>query len=72
MSTGQMSEIIFMLVMPFCFARLGVKKMLMIGMLAWAVRYGLWGFAFGQTGPLLTLQFLLASCCMEFVMTSSL
>jgi nucleoside transporter len=45
MSYGQMSEIFFMLVMPFFFARLGVKKMLAVGMLAWVVRYFL--FAFG-------------------------
>ncbi|MEM6278002.1 MAG: MFS transporter [Verrucomicrobiota bacterium] len=45
MSFGQMSEIFFMLVMPFCFARLGVKWMLAIGMSAWVVRYLL--FAFG-------------------------
>lgn len=54
MSTGQMSEIFFMLIMPFCFARLGVKYMLGIGMLAWVARYGLWGWAFGQEGVLLT------------------
>ena len=45
MSYGQMSEIFFMLVMPFFFARLGVKWMLGVGMLAWVVRYAL--FAFG-------------------------
>lgn len=45
MSFGQMSEIFFMLVMPLFFARMGVKKMLLIGMLAWVVRYGL--FALG-------------------------
>ncbi len=39
MSFGQMSEIIFMLVIPFFFARLGVKWMLGIGMLAWVIRY---------------------------------
>jgi nucleoside transporter len=55
MSTGQMSEIFFMIIMPFCFARLGVKWMLTIGMGAWVLRYGLWGFAFGNEGPLLTL-----------------
>ena len=59
MSTGQMSEILFMLIMPFCFARLGVKWMLICGMAAWVIRYGLWGFAFGQTGPLLTLPIFL-------------
>ncbi len=45
MSYGQMSEIFFMLVMPFFFARLGVKWMLGVGMLAWVARYAL--FAFG-------------------------
>ncbi|MEM6504421.1 MAG: MFS transporter [Planctomycetota bacterium] len=42
MSFGQMSEIIFMLIMPLAFAKLGVKKMLTIGMAAWVARYGLW------------------------------
>ncbi len=45
MTFGQMSEIIFMLLMPLFFARLGVKWMLFVGMLAWVVRYGL--FAVG-------------------------
>ncbi len=47
MSFGQMSEIIFMVVMPLFFARLGVKWMLAVGMLAWAVRYGLFAGAWG-------------------------
>ena len=70
MSTGQMSEIFFMLVMPFCFVRLGVKNMLIIGMLAWAARYGLWGYAFGQEGVLLTapifIGILLHGICYDF------
>jgi nucleoside transporter len=41
MSFGQMSEIFFMLVMPFFFRRLGVKWMLAVGMLAWVTRYAL-------------------------------
>jgi len=45
MSLGQISEIFFMLVMPFFFVRLGVKWMLAVGMLAWSIRYAL--FAFG-------------------------
>lgn len=41
MSFGQMSEVFFMAVMPLFFARLGVKWMLFVGMLAWVVRYAL-------------------------------
>ena len=42
---GQASEVIFMLLMPLFFVRLGVKWMLGVGMFAWVVRYGL--FALG-------------------------
>ena len=42
---GQMSETGFMLLMPLMFARLGVKKMLMLGMAAWVLRYALFAIA---------------------------
>ncbi len=45
MSFGQMAEIVFMLIMPLFFVRLGVKWMLVLGMLAWVVRYGLFSGA---------------------------
>lgn len=45
MSYGQMSEVIFMLLMPAFFARLGAKWMLAVGMLAWVARYGLFSAA---------------------------
>ncbi|MDQ6845854.1 MAG: nucleoside permease [Bacteroidota bacterium] len=48
MAFGQMSEMIFMFLMPLFFVRLGVKKMLLIGMISWVVRYLL--FAYGNIG----------------------
>jgi nucleoside transporter len=45
MTYGQMSEVVLMLVMPLFFRALGVKWMLAVGMLAWVVRYGLFGGA---------------------------
>ena len=45
MSLGQMSETVFMVLMPLLFRRLGVKWMLAIGMTAWIARYTLFSFA---------------------------
>ncbi|MEN8192290.1 MAG: MFS transporter [Bacteroidota bacterium] len=45
MSFGQMSEVVFILIMPLLFPILGVKKMLLTGMGAWVLRYVL--FALG-------------------------
>ncbi|MCL4693018.1 MAG: nucleoside permease, partial [Candidatus Hydrogenedentes bacterium] len=56
MTMGQMSEVFFMLVMPFFFKRLGVKKMLLTGMIFWVLRYVL--FAFGNNGSLVFMFYL--------------
>jgi MFS family permease len=64
---GQMSEVFFMLVMPFFFRRLGVKWMLIAGMAAWATRYLL--FAFGNATELVFMYYLgilLHGVCYDF------
>jgi len=45
-SLGQVSELLFMLAIPLFFSKLGVKKMLAIGMGAWVLRYIF--FAYGE------------------------
>lgn len=67
MSMGQMSEFLFLLLMPWFFVRLGVKNMLLIGMGAWALRYLL--FAFGDVGSnywMLILGIILHGVCYDF------
>lgn len=66
-SLGQASETLFMLLMPLLFVRFGVKKMLAIGMFAWAVRYGL--FAYGDINAnywMLIVGILLHGICYDF------
>jgi nucleoside transporter len=67
MTMGQMSEVFFMLLIPWFFRRLGTKYMLMVGMLAWTVRYAL--FAAGNNSTLvwmLYLGILLHGICYDF------
>jgi MFS family permease len=54
MTLGQCSEIVFMLVMPFFLARLGIKWVFALGMLGWAARYLLFylGYQSATSWPL--------------------
>jgi nucleoside transporter len=67
MSFGQMSEVLFMLVMPLFFVRLGVKWMLVVGMGAWVLRYLLFALA-APTGavPWILIGILLHGICYDF------
>jgi nucleoside transporter len=67
MTMGQMSEIVFMLLMPWFFKRLGVKQMLLVGMAAWVARYIL--FAYGNNDALVWMLYggiLLHGICYDF------
>lgn len=66
-SFGQVSELVFMILMPLFFVRLGVKKMLIFGMVAWVVRYVC--FAFGNADSLVVMFWigiLLHGICYDF------
>jgi len=67
MTIGQMSEIFFMLLIPFFFRRLGLKLMILIGMACWVIRFAL--FAFGapdQVTWMLLLAVALHGICYDF------
>ncbi len=67
MSFGQMSETLFMFLMPWFFARFGVKKMLAFGMAAWVLRYLLFGFGNADAGLwMLMAGIILHGICYDF------
>lgn len=71
MTIGQASEVLFLLALPVFFSKFGFKKTILVGMLAWALRYVL--FAFGNAGDLsfmLLLGIALHGICYDFFFVS--
>jgi NHS family xanthosine MFS transporter len=58
LSLSQISETLFILAIPFFMRRYGIKKVMLISMIAWALRFGL--FAYGD--PAGGLWMILLSC----------
>jgi nucleoside transporter len=71
MTIGQISEVLFLLFLPVFFKKFGFKKTILVGMLAWAVRYAL--FAYGNAGSLsfmLLIGIALHGICYDFFFVS--
>lgn len=67
MSLGQASEVLFMLLIPFVYSRYGVKKILMLALVAWIVRFI--GFGYGDGGSnewMLYMAIILHGVCYDF------
>ena len=65
MALGQVSEIFFMALVPFFLLRIGVKKMLLVGMLAWGLRYALFGLM-PSSAAMLLFGIVLHGICYDF------
>ncbi|GAB3643582.1 nucleoside permease [Spirosoma arcticum] len=66
MSLGQASEVIFMLLIPVAYSRLGVKKMLIVGLVAWIVRFICFGYGDVSSEWLLYIAIILHGVCYDF------
>jgi len=71
MSLGQVSEIIFLLMLPFAYKKWGLKNIFIIGLLAWVIRFLFFGYGTADSTPwMLYLAILLHGVCYDFFFVS--
>jgi nucleoside transporter len=66
MTMGQMSEALFILAIPFMFNKIGVKKMLILGMSAWVLRYICFAYGTLDASWMLYAGIILHGICYDF------
>jgi nucleoside transporter len=73
MSLGQVSEVLFMLALPLVYGRYGVKNILIIGLIAWIIRFVFFGYADGSASEwMLYAAILLHGVCYDFFFVSGM
>ena len=71
MSLGQISEALFILLLPIFLKRYGIKITLIVGMLAWVIRYILFAYGdVGETSWMLIFGVILHGICYDFFFVS--
>jgi nucleoside transporter len=71
MSLGQVSEIVFLLMLPFAYRKWGLKNIFIIGLLAWVIRFLFFGYGTADNTPwMLYLAILLHGVCYDFFFVS--
>ena len=71
MSLGQASEVIFMLILPILYVRLGIKKIIIVGLVAWIIRFVFFGFGNADSLEwMFYIAILLHGICYDFFFVS--
>ena len=73
MSLGQASEVFFMLLLPFAYSRFGIKNILIIGLIAWIIRFVFFGYGnAGNSEWMLYGGIILHGLCYDFFFVSGM
>lgn len=68
MTFGQMSEVLFLLSLPWFFKKFGIKRVLIMGLVAWSIRYALFALSASDAiAWMMVLAILLHGACYDFV-----